>query len=188
MWTLLGGQPGVSYTVQPADGKPIASPLAMPLHTHHRQDAPGGVRGLETLRVGVDLVVDGAAGGPPPGLFSSDPTTCSGLTITARRLLSGVETTLRVAPILVQTLPAAVAPGGTIEVVVQGLAPGRGGHLLQQGRALPAAGADAKGVLRLTSEPINAETSLELQLESLAATASTPARPAFSCLISIARA
>ena len=187
VWTLLGGQPGVSYTVWQAGAPPAATPLATPLHTHHRQDSPGGVRGIESLRVAVDLVVDGASGGPPPASFTTDPTTCSGLSITARRLLSGVETTMLPPPILVYALPAAVASGSRTVVVAQGLAPGRRGQIVQRGRSLPQASADANGVLRLESEPISAETSLELRLEAQPASGATPAQSASTCLIGLIR-
>ncbi|MFN9637354.1 MAG: hypothetical protein ACK55D_11655 [Synechococcaceae cyanobacterium] len=185
-WKLIGGQPGVSYTIWQADANQPARPLAMPMHTHHRQEAPGGPRGIESLRVDVDLVVDGTIGGPPPAPFLIDPTTCSGLTVTAKRLLSGVETTMQLPPILVEAVPAQAPIGSTAEVVVRGLAAGRRGHLVQKGRALPAAVADAEGVLRLATEPISAEPNVMLHLAPFSASGSTPSLPAFVCRIIIA--
>jgi hypothetical protein len=188
VWRLLGGQPGVSYTICRAGAKQPAMPLAMPLHTHHRQDSPGGVRGIESLRVDVDFVVDGTVGGPPPAPFSIDPATCSGFIVTAKRLLSGVETTMKLPLILIQTLPENPSIGDSVEVVVRALAPGRRGHLVQRGRTLPAATADAEGVLRLPTEPLSAEPNVMLHLAPLPASGSSPARPAFSCRIPIALA
>lgn len=113
VWSLQGGEPGVAYTVSASSNdtiKVLAAPLVVPL----RQDVEHLVRGIDRLRVGIDLVVDGVGGALPCALFNPQPTDAMNLVVTARRMLSGVETTMAAAPTL-QPLarPATVPPQPT---------------------------------------------------------------------------
>ncbi|MEB3265929.1 MAG: hypothetical protein VKN13_04870 [Cyanobacteriota bacterium] len=174
-FALLGGQPGVSYTVHPVAAQVGSGPLAQPLHTHTRLDSPGGQRGVGMLRVGVDLVVDGVDGGPPRALGSEVPYTLEGVRLTAQKLLSGLEATIAVNPIMVQI------EGSTL--VVAGLSPGRPVSVRlvrtsQQSTLLHQGVADPAG--RFTGSVLY-QPGLELLLGPIAPSNGVPGLPAIAC-------
>jgi hypothetical protein len=113
VWSLQGGEPGVAYTVSASSNdtiKALAAPLVVPL----RQDAEKHPRGIDRLRVGIDLVVDGVDGALPCALFNPQPTDAMNLVVTARRMLSGVETkmtsALKLQPLMPPQTPPPTAP------------------------------------------------------------------------------
>jgi hypothetical protein len=103
VWSLEGGQPGVTYTVFPASGSNAGTALAAPLYVHQPQAATVAGRGIQTLRVGRDNVVASASVVPPSAAFATSPATLP-LSVKARRVLSGVETTMALSP---SVIPAA---------------------------------------------------------------------------------
>ena len=187
VWSLLGGQPGVAYTLSQALANGTVEQLAVPLPVHQRPDAPGGIRGIERLRLEVDFVVAAADSGPPRAEFSADPANLEGLQVGARLLLSGVETTMALAPIRVLVQPAAVGRGESVQVLVKGLQPGRQGSIFQGEQQLDQGSANDQGQLLLTSGALAGATSLQLELAPSPATATAPLRPALSCPLAIAQ-
>jgi hypothetical protein len=105
VWSLEGGQPGVTYTVFPASGSNAGIALAAPLYVHQPQAATVAGRGIQTLRVGLDNVVASAtAVVPPSAAFATSPATLQ-LSVKARRVLSGVETTMALGPSVIPAAP-----------------------------------------------------------------------------------
>ena len=105
VWSLEGGQPGVTYTVFPASGSNAGIALAAPLYVHQPQAATVAGRGIQTLRVGLDNVVASAtAVVPPSAAFATSPATLQ-LFVKARRVLSGVETTMALGPSVIPAAP-----------------------------------------------------------------------------------
>ena len=113
VWSLQDGEPGVAYTVSASSNgtiKALAAPLVVPL----RQDAENLARGIDRLRVGIDLVVDGVDGALPCALFNPQPMDAMNLVVTARRMLSGVETkmtsALKLQPLMPPLMPPQTSP------------------------------------------------------------------------------
>jgi hypothetical protein len=150
VWTLWGGQPGLAYTLQPETDRVKASPMGPLLAIPEGNGAPGGVRGIGTVRVERDLVVNGAAGTAPAEL-TLDLAQAGEIRIWAHYLRSGVEVKLARPPILVWADPPGVCEGESARVVISRLAADQAGRLLLDGSLLEEGTADKAGHLTLAS-------------------------------------
>jgi hypothetical protein len=171
LWQLHGGEPGVYYLVS-RDG----SPLGLEAYGH-QLDArdPTIVRGLERLRVEVDLAIaadplPAAArtnGLPPPllDLALAADALADPLKVRARRAMTGLQSELSEPPLLVRVEPAAVPAGSQAKIVLLGRAGDTYGLELDRVPVgAPQAGDGSE--LTLPTDPLGSTTAFTLVIRS----------------------
>lgn len=169
---VLGGQPGVFYQLHQGD-----APLGLPAYIHRRDDDdPGQNRGIDQLRLEVDLAIardndddrSARARTPPlPPLVELPPLPVGvTLRIVARKARDGLtaalaETATLTAVPLAAVAPASVAPGGAAEVSLAASRAGERYRLLRGEAVLDERDGDG-GPLVLRTGPLDASCELHL--------------------------
>ncbi|MCS5691140.1 hypothetical protein NZK33_03960 [Cyanobium sp. FGCU-6] len=171
LWQLQGGEPGVVYLVS-RDGSPLGAEAYV-----HQADAldPAVARGLERLRVEVDLAIAAdplpsaprTKGLPPPLLelaLAADALT-EPVKVRARRAMTGLQSDMSEPPLLVRFEPAVVPEGSQARIVLLGRAGDTYGLELDR-TPMGASQAGDGSELTFATDPLSSTTAFTLVIRS----------------------
>jgi hypothetical protein len=177
-WQVFAGQAGVYYRLRHAEAL-----IARPAYFHQRDDLdPGLNKGIDQLRVEVDLALardpsgpdptgDRAGRPPPVPALDIEPLALGSVVqVSARKAMSGLEVALTESATLhpvpdIRVEPASVEPGGTASIVIEASVVGERYWLLRDGAPLGNAFDGNGDRLELDTGPLGEGTLFEVAME-----------------------